>query len=51
MPAARKAETEAQLYNLRDDPAEQENLISKQPEVAARMLDLLSTGGSSAPET
>jgi arylsulfatase A len=43
VPNARKGELTPQLYNLQDDPREQKNLIADKPEVAARMLDLLST--------
>ncbi|MCX6634547.1 MAG: arylsulfatase [Acidobacteria bacterium] len=43
MPAGRRAEMERQLYNLRDDPGERNNLILSQAEVAARLADLLST--------
>jgi arylsulfatase A-like enzyme len=43
MPAARRAEMRRQLYNLRDDPKEQNNLIQSQAEAAGRLADLLST--------
>ena len=35
-----------QLYNLKDDPAEQQNLLDAHPEIAAGMQDLLSTSRS-----
>jgi len=43
VPKARAAEMTRQLYNLRDDPKEQNNLIDSNREVAARLQDLLST--------
>lgn len=43
VPAARKNELTAQLYNLKDDPGEAENLVEKHRDVAARLADLLST--------
>jgi arylsulfatase A-like enzyme len=53
IPAARKGEVAQQLYNLRDDPKEQKNLIDDRRDVAAKLADLLSTQrakGSSRPE-
>jgi arylsulfatase A-like enzyme len=41
--APRRAEMARQLYNLRDDPGEQNNLMESQAEVSARLADLLST--------
>lgn len=43
VPNARKGELTQQLYNLKDDPAEQKNVIEEHRDVAARMSDLLST--------
>jgi arylsulfatase A-like enzyme len=43
VPAARKNELTAQLYNLKDDPGERNNLIEQRRDVAARLSDLLST--------
>jgi arylsulfatase A-like enzyme len=41
VPAARKGELTAQLYNLKDDPGERRNLHGEKPEVAARLAALL----------
>jgi arylsulfatase A-like enzyme len=38
---SRKDELVAQLYNLRDDPGEQNNLIDERPNVANRLANLL----------
>ena len=38
---SRKDELVAQLYNLQDDPGEQNNLLSEHPDVAERLADLL----------
>jgi len=43
VPAARKDELAAQLFNLKDDPGEAKNLIETHRDVAARLSDLLST--------
>jgi arylsulfatase A len=43
VPALRKADMARQLYNLKDDPAEQHNVIDAHPEIAAGLQDLLST--------
>lgn len=43
----RKDELHAQLYNLEDDPAEQNNLLSRQPDVARSLADLLESHRSS----
>ena len=40
---SRADELGAQLYNIQDDPAEQENLIGAHPEIAKRLADLLET--------
>ncbi|TWU32243.1 hypothetical protein [Novipirellula artificiosorum] len=39
--APRRDELGAQLYNLQDDPDEQNNLVSEHPEIAQRLADLL----------
>jgi arylsulfatase A-like enzyme len=44
---SRKDELKAQLFNLRDDPAEQHDLMAAHPQVAARLADLLETQRSS----
>ena len=44
VPEARRDEMRPQLYNLKDDPREQRNLVDRYPEVAGRLRDLLSTG-------
>jgi arylsulfatase A-like enzyme len=41
VPAARKGELTAQLYNLKDDPGERRNLYGERPEVATRLGALL----------
>ena len=38
---SRKDELVAQLYNLRDDPGEQNNLLDERPDVANRLASLL----------
>jgi arylsulfatase A-like enzyme len=43
VPEARKNELTPQLYNLKDDPGEQKNLIDQHRDAAARLSDLLST--------
>jgi arylsulfatase A len=46
-------EAQGQLYNLRDDPAEQNNLWLKRPDVVARLTALLEKyqrEGRSAPQ-
>lgn len=43
VPEWRKVEMAPQLYNLHEDPSEQKNLLQAQPEIAARLSDLLST--------
>ncbi len=49
----RRDELHAQLYNLRDDPSEQNNVINEHPDVAERLANLLekqrADGGSSVP--
>jgi len=40
---SRADELGAQLYNIQDDPAEQENLIGAYPEIAKRLADVLET--------
>lgn len=37
----RRAELHAQLYNLRDDPGEQHNVINEHPEIVKRLASLL----------
>jgi arylsulfatase A-like enzyme len=46
VPAMRRAEMTPQLYNLKDDPKEQNNLIESHAEVAAKLKDLLITSRS-----
>ncbi len=43
VPKARAEQMTQQLYNLKDDPKEQNNVIDSHREVAARLQDLLST--------
>ena len=43
VPGARKDNLVPQLYNIRDDPKEQTNLINDRRDIAARLADLLST--------
>ena len=43
IPALRKGEMTPQLYNLRDDPGETNDLLRNNREVAARLADLLTT--------
>ncbi|MCH1502887.1 MAG: hypothetical protein L7V86_04840, partial [Verrucomicrobiales bacterium] len=38
---SRKQELHAQLYNLRHDPEEQNNLLNEYPDVAKRLANLL----------
>jgi arylsulfatase A-like enzyme len=38
---SRRDELVAQLYNLQDDPAEQNNLLSEHPDIATRLANLL----------
>lgn len=40
---SRPDELGAQLYNIRDDPGERENLIDAHPEIVKRLADLLET--------
>jgi arylsulfatase A-like enzyme len=44
---ARRDELGVQLYNLKDDPAEQNNGVSQNPDVAKDLLDLLNEQRSS----
>lgn len=47
-----KAGAPGQLYNLRDDPAEQKNLFAQRPEIVGRLTELLQRyqrEGRSAP--
>jgi arylsulfatase A-like enzyme len=43
VPKARAGEMTKQLYNLRDDPREEKNLIEEHRDIAARLQDLMST--------
>jgi arylsulfatase A len=43
IPPRDRVEMVRQLYNLLDDPGEQKNLIEAHPDIANRMVDLLST--------
>jgi len=43
VPKARAGEMTQQLYNLRDDPREEKNVIDEHREIAAKLEDLLST--------
>jgi arylsulfatase A-like enzyme len=44
---SRKDELVAQLYNLQDDPGEQNNLLSEHPDIAGRLASLLEKQRSS----
>lgn len=43
VPAPRREEMKPQLYNLKDDPGERQNVLDRYPERAARLRDLLSS--------
>lgn len=43
VPKARAGEMTQQLYNLRNDPREEKNVIDEHREIAAKLQDLLST--------
>ncbi len=43
VPKARAGEMTQQLYNVKDDPKEQKNVIDEHRDIAAKMQDLLST--------
>lgn len=45
----RRDELAAQLYNLQDDPGEQNNVLSRHPDVASRLADLLDEHRNSGP--
>jgi arylsulfatase A-like enzyme len=47
---SRKDELVAQLYNLRDDPGEQNNVLSEHPEIANQLAELLNDERSASTE-